>query len=216
MRLVLDLGKVPLVVGDGPGFVVNAVLMPYLDEALLLLSEGMKITEIDRIMKRFGMPMGPLALLDQIGLTTAVKVAESLGQSSVASAVLKGVREEGGFYRGDKPNPAAERIARALGTPPVLALPAAARLAEARERLVLRMVVEATRLLGEARTDARTLDLALVLGTGWAPHRGGPMRYAQTRGAEEIHRALTALSERHGDRFALPEGWQRSLEATPS
>jgi 3-hydroxyacyl-CoA dehydrogenase/enoyl-CoA hydratase/3-hydroxybutyryl-CoA epimerase len=216
MRLVLDLGKVPVVVGDGAGFVVNAVLMPYLDEALLLLSEGMKIAEIDRLMKRFGMPMGPVALLDQIGLPTAVKVAESLGQSSVASAVLKGVREEGGFYRGDKPNPAAERIARAHGTPPVTALPPAARLAEARERLLMRMVAEAARLITEGRSDAATLDLAMILGTGWAPHRGGPWRYAQSRGTEEIGRAMTALESRHGERFRLPTGWEQRLSQTPA
>ena len=209
MRLVLDLGKVPVRVGDGPGFVVNAVLMPYLDEALLLLSEGMKISEIDRSMQRFGMPMGPLALLDQIGLPTAVKVAETLGQSPLATAILQAVRDQGGFYFKGQPNPRAEQFARSLGTAPPVALPPAARLAEARERLVLRMVLQAVQLVGQGRSDPATLDLALILGTGWAPHRGGPLTYARQRGIEELARVLTGLQQRHGERFAPPADWEK-------
>lgn len=209
MRLVLDLGKVPVRVGDGPGFVVNAVLMPYLDEALLLLSEGMKITEIDRLMQRFGMPMGPLALLDQIGLPTAVKVAQSLGQSPLATAILQAVRDQGGFYLKGQPNTQAEQFARSLGTAPPVALPPAARLAEARERLVLRMVLQAVQLVGQGRSDPATLDLAMILGTGWAPHRGGPLTYARQRGIEELARAWTGLQQRHGERFAPPADWEK-------
>ncbi|MFQ3592370.1 MAG: 3-hydroxyacyl-CoA dehydrogenase NAD-binding domain-containing protein [Gemmataceae bacterium] len=211
MRLVLELGKVPILVGDGPGFVVNAVLMPYLDEALHLLSEGMNVIQIDRLMQRFGMPMGPFALLDQIGLPTATHVAESLGQSSLARVILAGVRDLGGFYRNGKPNPEAERLTKAQATAPGSSLPLAARLAEARERLVLRMVHAALQLIAEGRVDAARLDLAMILGTGWAPHRGGPLTYARNRGAEEIARAMTSLHERYGQRFALPAEWERHL-----
>jgi 3-hydroxyacyl-CoA dehydrogenase/enoyl-CoA hydratase/3-hydroxybutyryl-CoA epimerase len=74
----IDLGKTPVLVKDSPGFVVNRILMPYLNEAVLLVAEGMKVEEVDRVMKRFGMPMGPLELLDQIGLDIAAHVAQSM------------------------------------------------------------------------------------------------------------------------------------------
>src|SRR6185437_2086474 len=74
----IDLGKTPVVVRDGPGFVVNRILMPYLNEAVLLLAEGMSIGQVDRAMRRFGMPVGPLALLDEIGLDVAAHVAHSM------------------------------------------------------------------------------------------------------------------------------------------
>src|SRR5262249_2957104 len=80
----IALGKTPVVVGDRPGFVVNRVLMPYLNEGLLLVGEGLPIEQIDRVMRRFGLPMGPLELLDQIGLDVAAHVGkivrEQLGE----------------------------------------------------------------------------------------------------------------------------------------
>src|SRR5262249_23019513 len=94
-RFAVALGKTPVRVGDGPGFVVNRVLMPYLNEAVLLVAEGLQTKEIDRVMQRFGMPMGPLALLDQIGLDVAAHVARLMGP-----AVM------GRF----PPNPAFERL----------------------------------------------------------------------------------------------------------
>src|SRR5262249_24079236 len=79
-RFAIDLGKTPVCVGDRPGFVVNRVLMPYLNEALLLVGEGLKVREVDRLMKRFGMPMGPLELLDQIGLDVAAHIGKLVRQ----------------------------------------------------------------------------------------------------------------------------------------
>jgi 3-hydroxyacyl-CoA dehydrogenase/enoyl-CoA hydratase/3-hydroxybutyryl-CoA epimerase len=214
MQFVLDLGKVPAVVSDGPGFVVNAILMPYLEESVLLTSEHMKISEIDRVMRRFGMPAGPLELLDQIGLDVAAHVARTLGTQGLAASLFSAMQQQGrlgektgrGFYQGGKPDAEVERLAASLGSPPAVPLPPAARLAEARERLVLRMVNEAVRLLDESRADANTIDLAMILGTGWAPHRGGPLRYADTRGPGEIRRVLESLAERHGERFAPVAG----------
>ncbi|MGL4554558.1 MAG: 3-hydroxyacyl-CoA dehydrogenase NAD-binding domain-containing protein, partial [Gemmataceae bacterium] len=225
MKFVLDLGKTPAAVGDGPGFVVNAVLMPYLEEAVILLSEGLRTAAIDRLMRRFGMPVGPLELLDQIGLDVAAHVAASLGQAGVAAAVFEKMREQGrlgekggtGFYRHGKkpaPDPAAEALAASLGTPGAK-LPAAALAAEARERLVLRMVNEAARLADAGRADADTVDLAMVLGTGWAPHRGGPLRYADLRGLADVRAALEALAGRLGPRFTPADGLSRRERFRP-
>src|SRR5262249_5089325 len=220
-RFAIDLGKTPVQVGDGPGFVVNRILMPYLDEAIRLVGEGLKVKEVDRVMKRFGMPMGPLELLDQIGLDVAAHVArvmqQQLGGESEPNAVFERMREKGwlgqksgsGFYvhhkKSMKVHRAAEELVRASGVPsPITAsLPRPARVAEARERLVLLMVNEAARVreLGIA-ADAETVDLAMIFGTGWAPHRGGPLRYADDRGLADVVRALEALAGRLGPRFA--------------
>lgn len=218
-RWSVALGKTPVTVKDSPGFVVNRVLMPYLNEAIILLTEGMKILDIDRPMKRFGMPMGPLELLDQIGLDIGAHVARSVGpvmagrfppndafEKMKANGWL-GQKSGRGFYvykgKKAKPNPLAENLLRS-GTVSELerALPPAARRSEARERMVLLMVNEAALALSEGLTaDAGSFDLAMVMGTGWAPHRGGPLHYADDRGLAEVVRKLEDLATRHGKRF---------------
>ncbi len=114
-----------------------------------------------------------------------------------------------GFYthRGRKrtPNHLAENLLRASASGDAVsrALPPEARESEARERLVLLMVNEAAMAFGEGLAEtAETIDLAMVLGTGWAPHRGGPLRYADERGLAAVAEALDALAARHGGRFA--------------
>jgi 3-hydroxyacyl-CoA dehydrogenase/enoyl-CoA hydratase/3-hydroxybutyryl-CoA epimerase len=219
-RFAVDLGKTPARVGDGPGFVVNRVLMPYLDEAVRLVGEGMKIKDVDRVMKRFGMPMGPLELLDQIGLDVAAHVArtvrQQLGQPIEPGGVFEKMKGRGwlgqkakvGFYTHEKgkarPHRAAEELVREgqQGSSLSANLPEAARLAEARERMVLLMVNEAAAVLADGLADPATIDLAMVFGTGWAPHRGGPLRYADDRGLADVVRALEQLASRHGPRFA--------------
>jgi 3-hydroxyacyl-CoA dehydrogenase/enoyl-CoA hydratase/3-hydroxybutyryl-CoA epimerase len=245
-RWALDLGKTPVLVRDSPGFVVNRVLMPYLNEAVLLVAEGLEIRELDRTMRRFGMPLGPLELLDQIGLDVAAHVAQSMQpalagrfEPSTAFAQMQargwlGQKSGAGFYlhkgKSARVNRDAEELLRAARSGAAAqGLPAggartsivesaspaggagfsiveraspAARLYEARERMVLLMVNEAALALGEGlAADAGAIDLALVLGTGWAPHRGGPLRYAEDRGVAEVTRALTDLAGRHGPRF---------------
>jgi 3-hydroxyacyl-CoA dehydrogenase/enoyl-CoA hydratase/3-hydroxybutyryl-CoA epimerase len=216
------LGKTPVVVRDSPGFVVNRVLMPYLNEAVVLVGEGVNIDEADQVMKRFGMPVGPLELLDQIGLDVAAHVAASLGPALAGRfpslGAFEQLREKGwrgqksgkGFYvhRGRKPavNALAQNLLRSVhdasrpGLDP--ALPPATRQREARERMVLLMVNEAALALSEGlAADAGRIDLAMVLGTGWAPHRGGPLHYADTRGLGDVVAALAALASRYGPRF---------------
>ena len=221
VRWAIALGKTPVVVRDSPGFVVNRVLTPYLNEATLLVAEEMGIQEIDKVMRRFGMPMGPLELLDQIGLDVAAHVARSLGPilegRIEANPVFEKMCEHGwlgqksgrGFYthRGRRrtPNHLAENLlAAGLGDGGAVsrALPPEARESEARERLVLLMVNEAALASGEGLAEtAEVIDLAMVLGTGWAPHRGGPLRYADERGLAAVVAALDELAARHGRRF---------------
>ena len=226
LPISIDLGKTPVRVGDGPGFVVNRVLMPYLDEAVRLVAAGMSIKEIDTLMKRFGMPTGPLALLDQIGLDVAEHVsrlmAQQLGRPDEPHPVFAAMKQQGwlgeksgrGFYTHEKKkaraHTAAEAIVRQAMPTPGDSLPEAAKVADARERLVLLMVNEAARLLDEGRaSDGDSLDLAVVFGTGWAPHRGGPLRYADDRGLMDIVRSLDALTARLGPRFTPCEGLRR-------
>jgi 3-hydroxyacyl-CoA dehydrogenase/enoyl-CoA hydratase/3-hydroxybutyryl-CoA epimerase len=231
-RFAVDLGKTPILVGDRPGFVVNRILMPYLNEALLLVGEGLAIRDVDRVMKRFGMPMGPLELLDQIGVDVAAHVGrlvrQQLGAGHEPPPAFEAMRQRGwlgqksgiGFYvhggKALKVNTPAEELLRSLAaaSAPAVKLPAAVRLAEARERLVLLMVNEAALALSEGLAeDAATLDLAMVFGTGWAPHRGGPLRYADDRGLADVVRALEGLAGRLGPRFAPCAELKRRAEA---
>ncbi len=212
-----DLGKTPVVVKDSPGFVVNRILMPYLDEAARLLVEGMAIRRIDQTMRRFGMPMGPLELLDQIGLDVAAHVARSMSPAVAArfppNAVFQRMFERGwlgqksgtGFYKyqGKKKVEHAELLAviRSEAKGAIAALPPDAQLHEARERMVLLMLNEAAACLAEGLADANTIDLAMVFGTGWAPHRGGPLHYLRERGEDEVAKALSQMAKRLGPRF---------------
>ncbi len=219
VRWALALGKTPIRVGDGPGFVVNRVLMPYLNEAVLLVNEGMEIDEVDGVMRRFGMPMGPLQLLDQIGLDVAAHVADSmqprLGERLAPNAVFRRLSESGwlgqktgsGFYhhRGKKPRVNSDVLPLVRSgaiTSAVRGLSAAVRGQQARERMVLLMVNEAAACLGEGlASSAQDIDLAMILGTGWAPHRGGPLHHADTFGLTRVVETLAEFARRHGQRY---------------
>ena len=173
-------------------------------------------------MKRFGMLMGPLEVLDQIGLDVAAHVAESMapvmaGRLEANTAIARmreknwlGQKSGRGFYvhhgRARTANRLAENLLRSETAPGSAALsqalPAEAREAEARERLVLLTVNEAAMVFGEGLAEsAEMIDLAMVLGTGWAPHHGGPLRYADERGPAAVVEALNGLAARHGPRF---------------
>jgi 3-hydroxyacyl-CoA dehydrogenase/enoyl-CoA hydratase/3-hydroxybutyryl-CoA epimerase len=214
MQWAVALGKTPVLVRDSPGFVVNRVLMPYLSEAVILAAQRVPVPRIDRAMRRFGMPMGPLELLDQIGLDVAADVAESITgkQHSAHTARLAMLFEEmrlkrwlgqksgAGFYRYGKRRkrlnvPAIQMLQRQHGEGMDRELPVPPRPGEVRDRLVLPMVNAAAACLGEGvAADAATIDLAMVLGTGWAPHRGGPLHYADQRGLSEIVRVLDGFA----------------------
>jgi 3-hydroxyacyl-CoA dehydrogenase/enoyl-CoA hydratase/3-hydroxybutyryl-CoA epimerase len=225
-----------VLVRDSPGFVVNRILMPYLNEAVLLVAEGLPIGQIDQSMKRFGMPMGPLELLDQIGLDVAAHVAQAMQPilagrfepntafERMRSSGLLGQKSGRGFYvhEGKKAqvHSAAQSLLQgAAGAAPELLskLSPTVHQREARERMVLLMVNEAALALSEGLTDsAEHLDLAMVMGVGWAPHRGGPLCYADTRSLQNVVNALTERAARQGKRFEpCAELKQRAATRTP-
>jgi 3-hydroxyacyl-CoA dehydrogenase/enoyl-CoA hydratase/3-hydroxybutyryl-CoA epimerase len=213
-----SLGKTPVVVRDGPGFIVNRILMPYLNEAGMLVAAGMAIEEVDQVMRRFGMPMGPLELLDQVGLDVAAHIARAVGpafgkrltphpalEKMVAHGWL-GQKSNQGFYlyRGKDKKVNSEALNQLQKETASGHQPAAGSISplESRERMVCLMVNEAAACLAEGLGErADVVDLAMVLGTGWAPHRGGPLRYADDRGPGDIVATLEDLTRRLGPRF---------------
>jgi 3-hydroxyacyl-CoA dehydrogenase/enoyl-CoA hydratase/3-hydroxybutyryl-CoA epimerase len=222
VRWAIELGKTPVVVKDSPGFVVNRVLVPYLNEAVLLAAEGMRFERIDEAMRRFGMPMGPLELLDQVGLDVAAHIARAvgpifadrLGPNPVFEQMVErgwlGRKSGRGFYhyRGGRkrwPNTVVQQLLQQSTEAQPAPEPAAPKeeMAAARQRMVLLMVNEAAACLDEGlAVGADMIDLAVVLGTGWAPYRGGPLSYGREIGFAQVVRSLEELTQRHGRRFA--------------
>jgi 3-hydroxyacyl-CoA dehydrogenase/enoyl-CoA hydratase/3-hydroxybutyryl-CoA epimerase len=216
-ELMRRLGKTPMVVGDCAGFLVNRILLPYLIESAWMFEEGADAERIDRLLEAFGMPMGPLALVDEVGLDIGYKVAKVLESAygdrmhvpealgAVAETPDLGKKTGCGFYRyrnGHKrPNRRVERLAKqARRTDGVT--PRELTDDEIVDRAVLIMVNEAARCLEEhVVEDPAELDMAMVMGTGFAPFRGGLLRYADERGPAEIRKRLDELAERFGDRF---------------
>jgi len=201
-----------VVVKDAPGFVVNRVLMPYLREATWLLEEGYSVVDIDAAMRRFGMPMGPFEVVDEVGLDVAQKVAGVLSRAfpsrmSTSPELEKMVgagrlgRKNGiGFYRygGGKrvPDPS---LRATLG---LTRQRRPQTLETISERLVLVMVNEAARCLEECVVpDAGKLDLAMIFGAGFPPFRGGLLRHADAFGLARAEQRLIALRAEKGDRF---------------
>ncbi|MBI4178296.1 enoyl-CoA hydratase/isomerase family protein [bacterium] len=202
--------KTPIVVRDRPGFLVNRLLMPYLNEAALLLSEGAQTARIDRTARQFGMPMGPLMLLDVVGLDVAEKVAEVLedayGERMKPCSVIGRLRKEGrlgqkngtGFYTHSGKSSDPDESLHAAGGPA-----AGMSWEEMIDRMILCMVNEAARALEEGIVaDAETLDVGMLLGTGFPPFRGGLLKYADDRGIPVIVSRLYTFSEKYGMRFA--------------
>ncbi|MGH9368409.1 MAG: 3-hydroxyacyl-CoA dehydrogenase NAD-binding domain-containing protein [Thermoanaerobaculia bacterium] len=223
--LARRLGKTPVVVKDSPGFLVNRILAPYLSEAVRLVKEGCRIEEVDRVMTDFGMPVGPIALLDDVGLDVAVKAGETLqaafpdrmkaaGDEALVAAGRLGRKSGGGFYDyagGRRRGPAREAYA-ALGVEPPDTPPVKRDTIEA--RLVLPMVNEAAFCLeeGVVPTPAK-LDLAMIFGTGFPPFRGGLLRHADAVGLDHVVAWLKELADRFGARFQPAESLRELAEA---
>jgi len=205
------LGKVPVVVADRPGFLVNRLLLPYLNEAALILEEGSDVAGLDRLMVDFGMPMGPFTLMDAVGLDICQEVTGVLhtafGDRMRPSALLArmvehdrlGDKQGRGFYKGKgKRRRVDDTLHYDLGT---THRPIADR-AAACDRMVLAMVNEAARCLEEEVVASPLhLDMAMVMGTGFPPFRGGLLRDADRRGIAALCDRLRQLTESHGDRF---------------
>jgi 3-hydroxyacyl-CoA dehydrogenase/enoyl-CoA hydratase/3-hydroxybutyryl-CoA epimerase/3-hydroxyacyl-CoA dehydrogenase/enoyl-CoA hydratase/3-hydroxybutyryl-CoA epimerase/enoyl-CoA isomerase len=209
------LGKSPIVVNDGPGFLVNRVLLPYMNEALLLLEEGATIREVDRAATAFGMPMGPIALYDTVGLDVAVHAGgvmhaafpDRVKPSTILPAMVEakrlGKKVGRGFFdyagkKKDRGEESAETraIVDRLRTDTRKFSPE-----EISDRLLLPMLLEATRILEDGvAAGVRDVDLALILGIGFPPFRGGLFFWADALGAKAILERLTKY-EPLGKRF---------------
>jgi len=209
------MGKTVIVVRDSPGFWVNRILAPYPNEVGHLLAEGASIEEIDTMAVRFGFPVGPVTLLDEVGLDVALKVAgvmqEAYGDRLTAppgpgiAALVKagrfGRKSGRGFYsyKGGKKRGVDESVYGLLGIHPN----GGPRPAEIMQRLVLGIVNEAARALAESVVRSpRDGDIGAIFGFGFPPFRGGPLRYADDLSAERVVADLERLAERYGARFA--------------
>nr|MDP9121356.1 3-hydroxyacyl-CoA dehydrogenase NAD-binding domain-containing protein [Acidobacteriota bacterium] len=199
------LGKTPVLVKDTPGFLVNRLLMFYSVEALWLLDEGYRVEDIDRAMTDWGMPLGPMALTDEVGLDVAAKVAHFMTETfsdrlhmpgwldRLSESGRLGVKNGRGIYRYEgrerkDPDPAVYGL---LGLTPRVQNPDAGAMAD---RMVLPMVNEAARCLEERVVrNAGDLDLALIYGTGFPPFRGGLCRWADQQGLDPLIAALERL-----------------------
>jgi 3-hydroxyacyl-CoA dehydrogenase/enoyl-CoA hydratase/3-hydroxybutyryl-CoA epimerase len=205
---IKSIGKYGLSCASAPGFVVNRVLAPYMGEAMHLAEQGVPLPEIDRAAERFGMPMGPVELVDTVGIDVALNVSRVLGEalnhpvparlSEMVEQKLLGRKSGQGFYRWQD----------GKAVKPTSGAPGSAVPGDIQDRLILPMVNEAIACLSEGVvTDPDLLDAGVIFGTGFAPFRGGPLQYARQRGGEEIVEILAGYQQQFGDRYRPHEGW---------
>jgi 3-hydroxyacyl-CoA dehydrogenase / enoyl-CoA hydratase / 3-hydroxybutyryl-CoA epimerase len=205
-RFARRLDKLPLPCKSAPGFVVNRILTPYVNEALFALESGIPAPVIDQVAVKFGMPMGPIELTDVVGLDVSLNVGKVLGgalQRQVPELLLNLVaakklgRKTGqGFYRWQDGKAQKDEVKN-------FAVPE-----DLEDRLILSMLNEAVACLREGTvSDADLLDAAAVFATGFAPFRGGPLHYAKERGIAHVTGRLEQLALRYGERFRPDAGW---------
>ena len=203
---VKAIGKFPLECKSSPGFVVNRILAPYTSEAMHLVQEGVGLADIDEAAMAFGMPVGPVELVDNVGLDVVLHVAEVLGAETEGSVAeqLRGMVEAGklgrksgqGFY--EWVDGKAVKPSRNPASMPD----------DIEDRLVLAMVNEAVSCLADGVvSDPDLLDAGVIFGTGFAPFRGGPINYGRERGVAEVRARLEQLAAAHGERFTPHSGW---------
>ncbi len=204
--------KIPVRVQECAGFLVNRLLFPYLNEAAIALVEGTPAEEIDRVLTGFGMPMGPFALLDLIGMDVAAHVADILHDSygprmtpapllaEMVAAGRLGNKAGAGFYVSGEGEPkeelpaVVERVRKRMeihGKPPAFRA----------DRVILPMVNEAVIALQEGVASAAGIDIAMQAGTGFPQAKGGPLHHADTIGIDLVVRELERLTRELGPRF---------------
>ncbi len=214
VALARSQGKTPIVVADKPGFYVNRILTPYINEAMRCLLEGEPIDHIDRALVKFGFPVGPIQLLDEVGIDVGSKISpilhQAYGERFAAPAAFDAVLKDGrkgrknskGFYRYDQARWQRKKPDASLYT--LLKVTPKARQSEAQiaERCVMMMLNEAARCLDEQVIRcARDGDIGAVFGIGFPPFLGGPFHYMDKLGAAEMVNRLTRLTQQHGERF---------------
>jgi|HubBroStandDraft_4_1064222.scaffolds.fasta_scaffold36069_2 3-hydroxyacyl-CoA dehydrogenase/enoyl-CoA hydratase/3-hydroxybutyryl-CoA epimerase len=203
------LDKLPVSCRSAPGFMVNRVLTPYLYEAMLAAQEGMSLQAIDACAVSFGMPVGPIELVDVVGLDVAAHVGEIIAQqlqrpvtqiarlAELIAAGRHGRKSGAGFYEW-RDGKALKPAAAGAGASPDLT-----------DRLILVLVNECVACLREhivASVDL--IDAAVIFGAGFAPFRGGPLTYARARGVDAVVARLEELAGRYGSRFRPDDGWR--------
>ncbi|MEN1940937.1 3-hydroxyacyl-CoA dehydrogenase NAD-binding domain-containing protein [Luteimonas sp. MJ174] len=199
--------KLPVPVAGTPGFLVNRLLFPYMLEAATAYSEGVPGAVIDRAAVKFGMPMGPIELIDTVGLDVAAGVgaelAPFLGLPIPASLATppgtgkRGKKDGQGLYAWENGKAKKPEVPKDYKAP-----------ADLEDRLILPLVNEAVAALHEGVVaDGDLLDAGVIFGTGFAPFRGGPIQYVRESGADALLLRLKALQATHGDRFAPRPGW---------
>ncbi len=233
LAFVRQIGKLPVIVRDSPGFLVNRVLFPYLLDAAELFEAGLDAEKIDNALVKWGMPMGPLRLIDEIGVDITIDIGNTLekayGRRDHVSAVLLWLRDGqmlgrksgAGFYKyegkAQRPNESLAQWRRGLrGEPESADGPNAATSGPDRHRdprlqlneealahrLVFLMVNEAARSVEERVVDSpEDADYGMILGTGFAPFRGGPLRFAEHFGLSKIVDELERLAQ-SGEKFS--------------
>jgi 3-hydroxyacyl-CoA dehydrogenase/enoyl-CoA hydratase/3-hydroxybutyryl-CoA epimerase len=205
-------GKTVIVVNDGVGFYTSRILAPYMNEAAFLLAEGADITELDRALVDFGFPVGPITLLDEVGVDVAEKVSKimhgAFGDRMLAPEVLKKITADGrlgrkakkGFYTYDGKKKEVDPTAYDL-------LPGGRERKqidpkEMAERVSLQMINEAIRCMGEGiLRSPRDGDIGAIFGLGFPPFLGGPFRYVDSVGAATVLAKIEGLHQRFGKRF---------------
>jgi 3-hydroxyacyl-CoA dehydrogenase / enoyl-CoA hydratase / 3-hydroxybutyryl-CoA epimerase len=207
--------KLPLPCKSAPGFLVNRVLVPYLNEAMFALQDGIPMEVIDEAALRFGMPVGPVELADVVGLDVCKHVGDIVANAlnkqkpdtaridALIAAKKLGRKTGEGFYvwRDGK----AVKSADSHGDPP----------ADLQDRLILALANECAAALREGIVaDADLVDAGVIFGSGFAPFRGGPLTYARTRGVDAVVARLQELSKAYGPRFTPDTGWS-SLRTVP-
>ena len=209
-ELLISCGKTPILVGDCAGFIVNRILLPYMNEAAFILEQGSKIERIDNVIKDFGMPMGPFTLADTVGVDIGYKVATILNESygsrmpiasiieKMYNAKLLGEKTKAGFYEyaGRDTYPNSHVTSMLENNNKIIEDD------EIVQRCIYIMINEASRCLEEnIVTDASIIDFAMISGTGFPAYKGGLLSYANEIGLKNILESLRKFEKEFGSRF---------------
>ena len=218
-----QLGKMVIVVKDKEGFVVNRILLPYMNEAAYLFQEGIDTKRLDQIVKKFGIPMGPLELADEVGIDVGYHVAQILeatyGKRMCVADILKktytagtlGKKSGEGFYAYRGKQKKVSSKPRSMCGPATFTIDDNTTI----KRLIYVMINEASRCLEEGVVEsASTIDVGMIYGTGFPPFRGGLLRYADSVGAKRIVADLQNFQTRFDQYRFEPSGLLRSMAET--
>ncbi|MEZ5499638.1 MAG: 3-hydroxyacyl-CoA dehydrogenase NAD-binding domain-containing protein [Steroidobacteraceae bacterium] len=202
------LDKLPLPCRSSPGFLVNRVLVPYLHEAMRAINEGIPMRTVDAAAEGFGMPMGPIELVDTVGLDVAQHVGEivtkAMSREPADDTRLKALIADGKLGRKSGQGFYVWQDGKAIKPDAGNAVVPA----DLEDRLILALVNECVACLREkVVADGELLDAGVIFGTGFAPFRGGPLNYARHAGIDNMLKRLSTLEQRYGSRFRADPGW---------